>query len=92
MNLAELARFIDTKVNYTFVQFKFERPRNVIILICSDIFDLASFQINNIKKQTNRTPMSSKQAKGPAAPKKHTYAEMIQVALLTLNEAGGSTR
>ena len=32
-------------------------------------------------------------AKSPAAaPKKHTYVEMIQMALRTLNETGGSTR
>ena len=35
--------------------------------------------------------MSSKQA-AKSAPKKHTYLEMVQTALLTLNESKGSTR
>jgi hypothetical protein len=34
--------------------------------------------------------MSAK--KGAPAPVKHTYLEMIQVSLLTLNERGGSSR
>ena len=37
-----------------------------------------------------KSPGKAKSA--AAAPKKHTYVEMIQMALLTLNETGGSTR
>lgn len=33
---------------------------------------------------------ASKTKKG--APKKHTYLEMVQMAIITLNERGGSTR
>jgi len=37
-----------------------------------------------------KSPAKGKSAQ--AAPKKHTYFEMIQMALLTLNESQGSTR
>jgi len=36
--------------------------------------------------------MSAVMNKKPAAPKRHTYLEMVQVAILTLNETKGSTR
>ena len=35
---------------------------------------------------------ASKGKRGPPKPKKHTYLEMVQIAILTLNERGGSTR
>lgn len=34
----------------------------------------------------------SKSARKSSGPKKHTYVEMIQTALMTLNERGGSSR
>ena len=39
----------------------------------------------------NRSASKGKRSGAPAV-KKHTYLEMVQVALLTLNERGGSTR
>ena len=38
------------------------------------------------------TKASAGKGKVAALPKKHSYLEMIQVALLTLNERGGSSR
>ena len=39
----------------------------------------------------NRSASKGKRSGAPAV-KKHTYLEMVQVALLTLNERGGSSR
>ena len=44
------------------------------------------------KADKNRSASKGKREKGSPAPKRHTYLEMVQVAILTLNEGGGATR
>ena len=41
---------------------------------------------------TNASARKSQSKPKQAAVKRHTYLEMIQIAILTLNERGGSSR
>ena len=44
------------------------------------------------QRKSSKSAGKSKKAAGKSKPLRHSYLEMVQVALLTLNEASGSTR
>ena len=46
----------------------------------------------NKMRQSSKSAGKSNAGRKSSGPKKHTYVEMIQTALMTLNERGGSSR